>query len=255
MRPLVLAMLLTALLSRPACSQELRIITEIYPPYNYTEDGEPTGKPMGLAVDIVREMQKRLGDTTPIEVMPWARGYQTALTKPGVMLFSTTRTEAREHLFKWVGPIVQGDQVFFARKDSPLKVDSLDDAREAVSIGVYRDDVGEQFLKERKFTNLEIVSNPLLLARMLANGRIDLWISGRDVGAFTARQAGVDPGLFRVAYVIETRELYCAFSGKTPDEVVDRWRKAFESMESDGTFKAIVERWFPPFPQEGPPGR
>lgn len=243
MRMLGLVLLLTSLFGRAACGQDLRIITENYPPYNYTENGEESGKLTGMATDIVREMQKRIGDATPIEVMPWARGYQMALEKPGVMLFSTTRTPAREYLFKWVGPIILGDQVFFARKDSGLHVSSLDDARKVQAIGVYRDDVGEQYLKQQGFTNLTSVSNPLLLARMLANGRIDLWISGKEVGAYTARQAGVDPGLFKVVFVIETRELFCAFSLGTPDSVINSWRQALETMKADGTLSAITARW------------
>ncbi len=105
MKRLCLLLLMLLLSASLACAAELRIITEIAPPLNYTEDGTETGKLTGQAAEIVKEVQKRIGDATPIEVMPWARGYSLVQSEPNVMLFSTTRTEAREGLLQWVGPV------------------------------------------------------------------------------------------------------------------------------------------------------
>jgi L-asparagine transporter-like permease len=44
-----------------------------------------------------------LTGSEPIRLVPWARGYSIALSKPNVVLFATLRTEQRKGLFQWVG--------------------------------------------------------------------------------------------------------------------------------------------------------
>ena len=55
-------------------SENINIYTENSPPANYlNKDGELVGS----VVDIVKEIQKRIGDNNPIKVIPWARGATT----------------------------------------------------------------------------------------------------------------------------------------------------------------------------------
>jgi len=74
------------------------------------------------------------------------------------MLFSTTRTPARENLFKWVGPIFEQRQVPYKRAGSPLEIASLGDARKVAAIGTYYNDTTEQYLKNEGFTNIKSVT-------------------------------------------------------------------------------------------------
>ena len=53
----------------------LQLLTEELPPLNFTEGDEIRG----LSVDLVREIQRRLGKDYPIQVVPWARGYHALL--------------------------------------------------------------------------------------------------------------------------------------------------------------------------------
>ena len=94
---------------------DLTFITEDYPPFNFERDG----KRQGIAVDALAEMLALAGarkTRADIKVWPWARGYETALKEKNTVLFSTTRTEAREGLFKWVGPIMPSRIVLVAKK-------------------------------------------------------------------------------------------------------------------------------------------
>ena len=127
-------------------TQSFRIITEEFPPYNYTSGD---GKTVGISTEIVREMLKSLGHPDNIEVMPWSDGYRLAQEEDNVILFSTTRSPAREKLFKWVGPLVPNNSVFFARKASGISIKNLEDAKKVKALGVYKDDFGELLLKEK----------------------------------------------------------------------------------------------------------
>ena len=61
--------------AQPVLSGNMTILTENLPPLNYVDDGVLVGP----SVEIVREIQRRVGSDAPIEVYPWARAYKMAL--------------------------------------------------------------------------------------------------------------------------------------------------------------------------------
>ena len=234
------AALLFLLFAVTAQAAGLQIITENSPPLNYTEDGTDTGKLTGQAVEIVKEVQKRIQDTTPIEVMPWARGYDLAQKEPGVMLFSTTRTPARENLFQWVGPVGTNEWVFIAKKGSPITINALDDAKKVGTIGAYKNDAREQFLKDQGFTNLDSADKPEDILKKVLSGRNDLWLTDKDEYRVTAKAQNVDPSELTPLFTVKKTELYMAFSKATLADVVQKWQKAYDDMKADGTYDKIL---------------
>jgi polar amino acid transport system substrate-binding protein len=234
------------LLAFPVLAAPLVIYTEELPPLNYTRDGELTG----LSVEMVREIQKRIGDSTPTQVVPWARGYKAALEQPNVALFSTTRTEEREKLFKWVGPLTRWNYVFYKKRGSPITLNSLDDARQVETIATYRDDAREQFLKQKGFINLESSPKLISCARKLMEGRVDLWLDSNLTAHQVVQNAGYNPADLEPVLTVKTNHLYIAFSLATADSVVEQWQSALNDMVGDGSYQAIYQRWLP---EESPP--
>ena len=104
------------LLATVVAAQDLTIISEDNPPFNFVQRGELTG----FSIEIVREMLRRMDRPDTIRILTWARGYNLASTRPNVVLFSTARTEARENLFHWVGPLYRVRFGFYAKKGSTL---------------------------------------------------------------------------------------------------------------------------------------
>ncbi len=74
---------------QPLLSAELTILTENLPPLNYVKDGVLVGP----SVEIVKEIQKRIGSHEQIKVFPWARAYSLALEEENVVLFGMTHTK------------------------------------------------------------------------------------------------------------------------------------------------------------------
>jgi polar amino acid transport system substrate-binding protein len=66
---------------QPALAGNLTVLTEDLPPLNYVKGGVLVGP----SIEIVREIQKRVGSHEQIEVYPWARAYKTALEKENVV--------------------------------------------------------------------------------------------------------------------------------------------------------------------------
>ena len=173
---------------QPILSAELTILTENLPPLNYLKDGVLVGP----SVEIVKEIQRRVGSHEEIKVYPWARAYKMALEDENVVLFGTTHTKVRHDKFEWVGPLATKRDILVAKRGSGIKISSLEDAKKVKRIGTLRDDTREQYLKLNGFTNLEPVSDEQKNAKKLVLGRIDLWTYKKPGYRTVCELAGVD---------------------------------------------------------------
>ena len=229
--------------SGAAFSEPLTILTENSGDNNYlAEDGSIKGH----NVDLVREIMARLGVKSRIQLLPWKRAYMMARGSGSVALFSTTRTHAREKMFKWVGPLHVSKFVLYGRRGAGIRLKTLEDAKRLKGIGCYRDDVREQFLKARGFKNLESLygsdANAINLRKVLL-GRVDLWITSNKVMINTALHMGVDPYTLEEALVVKRIYAYIAFSRGTPDAVVSAWQTSLEEIKRDGAYQRIMLRY------------
>lgn len=221
----------------------LTIYTEVSSTVQIVDaNGNLTG---GTGAELVWEIQKRIGDSTPIQVVPWARGYKAALETPNVMLFSTGRTAERENLFTWVGPIVNIRYSLVAKKSKNLKLSSLEDAKKLRSIGVVRADVREQLLLSRGFTNLEPVATYSQNVKKIEIDRIDAYASSNLGYGIQMREAGLNPDDYEEIFTISETELYMVFSRGTDPAQIERWKKGYASVVEDGTRKKILEAHYP----------
>ena len=174
-----------------AADGPVRILTEEFPPYNYTEGGQITG----LGTEVVEAVLQQLGVQGQFQSMPWARAYETASNVPGVLIYSMVRTPEREKRFKWVGVIAPSEYSLFSLADKPLSLASLEKAQ-SLQIGTVNQSVGEQFLLSRGFVkgkNLQASARNELNYEKLRLGRIDLWVMNRLTAYHLVRQAGQDP--------------------------------------------------------------
>jgi len=165
---------------------DLTYMTEEYPPFNYSKNG----KLMGVAVDLLRAIWLEMGvPEQEILVFPWARAYKMAQTKPGTVLFSTTRNPEREHLFKWVGPIKSNPIGLIAKKDRHIKIDSFRDAKN-YKIGTIREDYSETALANKGFDldSFERTAKLISNIKKLDIGRIDLLVNNVE-GTFHTIEA------------------------------------------------------------------
>ena len=222
-------------------SQELTIISEENPPFNFTKDGVFTGS----STEVVREIMRRLNQPGDMEVMTWARAYQLAQTRPNVVLFSTARTQQRENLFHWIGPIYRVRFGFYARKGSNLVLTCLADAKKVGAIAPYKNDVREQLLKTMGFTNLDSSKSPVSNLKKLLAGRVDLWLYSNLGVRSVAGQIGINPD--EVEFVLPFKDVfaYIAISKGTSQAVVGQWKAALEAMKRDGSFEKISRQWLP----------
>ena len=75
------------------------------PPYNYTDGNNVVS---GFSSEIILELVKRTKLTMSnnrMQSVNWARAYKLLQENADAALFSMTRSEKREDIFKWLGPI------------------------------------------------------------------------------------------------------------------------------------------------------
>jgi polar amino acid transport system substrate-binding protein len=80
-------------------------------------------------------------------------------------------------------------------------------------------------------------------AQKLDLGRIDLWTYKKPGLRTVCELAGVDYNEVEEVYNLRESELMIAFSKKTSDSIVEKWRTAFNQMVADGTIMKIRKRW------------
>jgi len=228
-----------------ARAETLKVLTEEFPPYNYTENGAITG----FSTEVVQAVLKEVKLQGEFQSMPWARAYETAQNTDNVLIYSIGRNPQREKLFKWVGVIAPTQYYLFSLPQRKLKFERLDQAK-PYQIATVNEDVGEQFLMARGFVkgkNLQSSVKYELNYEKLKWGRVDLWIMTELVAVYLARQAGDDPakGLAR-SYAINdlgSDGYYMAFSANTPDELVERLRKGLVTIKNNGIYDALKKKW------------
>ncbi len=224
---------------------DLIIVTEEYPPFNFTTDE----KRHGIATDTLIEMLKLAGSKqtrADIGFLPWARAYNLAVNKQNVLLYSATRTEAREKLFKWVGPILKSKFVLFARKDANLKIGSINEINERkLRVGVVLHDVGEQMLLEQGVNKARLYryNKGSYMVKMLHNNRIDLLAYGQIATRWFFKDQGYNPDDFEEVFFLQQSDYYFALNKKTDDKIVSQLQAAFDQVKESGRLEEILHQY------------
>ncbi len=228
-----------------AAQAPMRVVTEEFPPYNYTQDGKITG----LGTEVVQAVLKEAGVRGEFESLPWARAYETAANVPDILIYSMVRTPERDKLFKWVGVIASTDYYLFSLADRKLQIKTLDEARQ-LQVGAVSQSVGEQFLLAHGFLkgkNLQSSAKNELNYEKLRLGRVDLWIMNRVTAYYLVRQSGQDPETLLHKSLpipeLSAQSYYMAFGKATPDATVAQLRKALEAVRSNGSFDRLQQKW------------
>nr|WP_315182830.1 transporter substrate-binding domain-containing protein [uncultured Albidiferax sp.] len=243
--------LLTASVGLWACAlaaqavETIKILTEEYPPYNFTDKGRITG----LGTEVVQAVLKEIHIEGQFQSLPWARAYDIAQSSESVLIYSINRSKDREKLFKWVGPITPTDFYLFSLKSRNLHLTSLEEAKQ-LQIGTVNQDIGEQYLVSQGFAlghNLQSSARYELNYEKLKLGRVDLWVVNEMGAYFMVRQVGDDPAVV-LNKSLRIHELsgggnYMAFGLRTPDALVERFRKGLEAIKKNGTYDALQKKW------------
>jgi len=216
-----------------ASDAAINLITEEWPPYNYTQDGRLTG----VSVKLVQALQAALGRQDPIRVYPSMRAKRLLESQPRTMMFSMFRTQERETRYKWIGPIGRDAIYFYQRPDSALQIHSLADAKSVSVVACRQAGLVYNSLVAAGFTNLDAgaYSGQQVYGKLL-RGRADLAVSDSPLGVrHLLRQWGLPATALKQTQVqLLASDLYIAASPDFSDAEIARWQEALESLKAQG---------------------
>lgn len=231
-----------------AYARKLTIYTEEFPPFNFTEKGKITG----VSAEVVRHVMAAAGMQYKIKSLPWAQSYNLAQKERNALIFSISRNEKRELLFKWIGILTPTTYSAMALKSrSDIKITSLSDMKK-YKIGTTKDDIVEIWLVDKGFALSELVRASgdhaaLSNFKNLLNKRIDVWPFPDAVAYYLVRQQGhSNPELLlQKAFPIEELSggYYMASGLKTSNAVVSKISDALAQFKQTDEYFKILAHW------------
>ncbi|MEE4681827.1 transporter substrate-binding domain-containing protein [Pseudomonas alliivorans] len=243
----LISVLLYLSLSAPARADHYQVVTEEWPPYNYSENGQITG----MTTEIVRAIMKVTGHDLTIVLAPSMRASLILKMRPRTIMYSMFRTPEREHVYKWVGPILE-EAIHPYQLAAAPPVTSLEQLLHAPQITTRHAGLLPDMLQSLGFKNLDkSATESVQLYRMLLSDRTAIIIGDTDAGvAYQSRQLNIAPGTLRqIPIELYRSSLYIAFSRDCEDDVVDSWSSALETLRQSGELERIQRRYTQPAPQ------
>jgi polar amino acid transport system substrate-binding protein len=223
-----------------AHAQEISVVTEEWPPYNFKRNGEI----VGLGTDIVKATLDKADIKYTIRMYPWARAYKKALNEKGTLIYTMVRNDEREWRFKWVGPFASRQVALFKLAErTNIVVSSLDDARK-YNIGLVRDDATHEFFRKHEFKKINLATDETQNVKMLFKGRIEL-ITGNEVAlGYRMKQLGYRfSQVEKVFTFVDKGGYYMGISNGTPGNITIRITEAFDQIKRDGTLEKIRNKY------------
>lgn len=228
----------------PILANALTVITEHVPPYNYEERGLATG----IFTDIFLRMADHSGlnvERADIRVWPWARGYREIQQRPNVILFAMARSEPRDSMFQWIGPVMPLKSVMITNKGDCIRVKKLAEDTTFLKIGTVRDNASQQFLLRNgvKPDRMQCVHELTLNIKKLIGHRIDAAVGLEGSLRHAIRSLGHSYEEFDVVYTLFSKELYFAASHDMDPAIVQRLQAAFDDLKDEGVIDIIIKRY------------
>ncbi|MCK5165146.1 MAG: transporter substrate-binding domain-containing protein [Desulfobacula sp.] len=208
------------------------ILTQDLPPWSYAAE-------KGIIVDIVNEIERRIGTKIKINSLPWSRAQQMTKTGDSYLIFPLARVPKREKNFVWVIDVMASDLVFASLHGKSI---TLDMAKKLNKILVQQDTPPEFFLRANNFQNIHTITNSAKIPVMLQKNRADAWFGDMNVTISTFLNTSYGKKMVYGPSVKNNR-IYIGASKNISPILVKKYQKIFNEIKKDGTYKMIMDRY------------
>lgn len=232
MRHLVFTLVL--FLAGLARAEDLTLLTEEYPPYNFSRNGVITG----TSVEQAELMMEALGLRYRLEILPWARALSQTEQQPQTCLFTTGHDEERDKRFKWVEPLLVDQMIMVRKAGSGVNPANIDEAKR-FTVGTQRKDFSASYLRDNNFPKIDLAADLETTEKKLLSGRIDLMVtSEKTFEAMRDRGSAVESAL-----ALEGQRYGFACNLALPDELIARMQGELDRLIATGTQDRILTRY------------
>lgn len=212
------------LAASPASAGSFHFATAVFPPLVTVE---ADGSLVGPAIDILKGLAHRLGQSDELTVLPLNRLVETASKKPDYVI-SVSRTRERQDKLRWVKCGGQNDIILVSRADHPFP--ALADLKADSVVGVMTGTSMEELARQLALPGALHISSSELGLELLEKGRLDGWLTFRATADHLIRKTGGDVSQFTISSSLETIQFCIAMSPSASDADVDTVRRAAEGL-------------------------
>ncbi|MFT5662389.1 MAG: polar amino acid transport system substrate-binding protein [Sulfurimonas sp.] len=228
-------------------NDSVKMYTEHYPPYNMKSK---EGKLIGSSIEVLDAVLKQMNSSQSIKdvkLRSWAKSYAVAQKINNAMVFSTTRTESREALFKWVGPIATATVGVVAPKSKKIVINKVSDFNK-YKVGAVLKDIGEILLLDagvdKKYIQYVKGEDAINISfNKMKKNRIDMFAYNLNVAFANAKMEGFDIDKYEIVYTLKVGYQYFAFNKNTDDKIIKKWQNALDAIKKDGSYEKIHSKY------------
>lgn len=231
--------------SAGAFAQEIRFVGEDTIPLLYENEKKLK---VGAMVELAQALSAYTGLKSKIEILPWARAYETALTEPNVVLLSALKTPLREPELRWIGKVLEAEaNLIGLTTRTDIKINNLDDAKDYIVASV-RGYGSARYLLRQGFSekyNLILTSHQSQIWRLLFSKRVDLVVANLKFGQYEAEHLELDPAMMHSKFqILELKnELHFAAGRVMPEETAELLQQGLTALKQNGSYEAILKKW------------
>lgn len=228
-----------AVLPPSAAAQDANVLNvatdATFPPMEYVENGARTGFDVDLMNALAKVMGKRV-QWTDIDFKGLVPGL--VAHRFDVAISAIYITPERSQVVDFTAPYYAGGLVALVKTDSPIKkLADLNGKKVSVQVGTK----SVKFLQDNypQVARVEVEKNQEMFD-LVGVGRADAAVTGKPAAyQFAKTRAG-----FRVLDEQLTTEKYGIAVRKDEPQLRDALNAALEKIKADGTYDAIVKKWF-----------
>ncbi len=223
-------------------AEKFKVFTEPLEPVHYEENGEIKG----IATEVVRAIFTEAGMEPQIEIYPWKRTYQKALTNNNSFIFTINRTEKREPLFKWIGPILDKNTYLYklkSRKD--IEVASYEDVKKYTTAVILGHSLTSRLMEMDFQEGEELITTPNknIQIKVFLKGRSDLITGNQYTILRSLKSEGYSIADVEPVLLVSSKGYFLGANINCKDEVVERLRQANSRVQSSGLVEKIIEKY------------
>ncbi|MCG8569226.1 MAG: transporter substrate-binding domain-containing protein [Spirochaetes bacterium] len=225
-----------------ADKNQLIVVFEEWPPYQYTENNQV----IGTDTEILQEVLKQMNIEPVFLSLSWARALLYVETGEADIIFSLSLTEKRQDFLYFVKePISSEKTVFYSHISEKFVIQSLADIK-GKRVDIQKDHhYPEVFNQYHNY--IQTISNDIPnQLRKLLTGRCDLIIGNELVIIAQARKMNIYKQLKLVDYTVAEEPLYVGFSKKgsiLAKEQAETFSSILKQLKEEGFVKRVIDKY------------
>ena len=199
------------------------------------------GKPVGVAVDIVRALARHIPEPIEIRAMDWAQAQAMVARGDAAALIQINPTEERKKTFDFSDPLLESQFSIFVptSRTGILGISSLRGLR----VGVEEAGLPRQTLVADPDIHLTVIANFADGFKLLSDGALDAVVVDYRVGSYLLsvnRIANIKAAGEPIAFS------YSAIAVRKGDaKLLGEINSALHTIRADGVYQSVVDKWKP----------